>query len=469
MLLSLPADFLFGVATAAYQIEGAVAEDGRGRSVWDTFCEQPGRVKTGETGAVACDHYHRYRDDVALMADLGVGAYRFSVSWPRVLPEGSGTVNPAGLDFYDRLVDSLCDAGIAPVATLFHWDLPQVLEDAGGWLARDTAYRLAEYATVVGERLGDRVRMWMPLNEPVVVSMYGYATGYHAPGRTLGFEALPVVHHLLLGHGLAVQALRAAGCQRIGIASNHTPVWPATQCDADRAAAEAYGTLANWLFADPILLGRYPEGFDATMPGPVADDLAVISTPLDWFGINYYQPSVVGAVGSAAPAGDAGAAGGAESAGAASVLEGGALPPGLPFELRPLPGYPTTDFGWAVVPDGLRQILVAFTERYGPRVPPLYVTESGCSYHDAPDDSGRVVDTDRIRYHEAHLNAVAAAIESGADVRGYFVWSLMDNFEWAEGFRERFGLVYVDYPTQRRIPKDSYHWFRELIKAHANR
>jgi beta-glucosidase len=222
-------------------------------------------------------------------------------------------------------------------------------------------------------------------------------------------------------------------------------------------AAETYSTLANWLFADPILLGRYPEGYDTAMPGPVADDLTVISTPLDWFGINYYQPAVVAATGG----GDAGDAG--------SVLEGGLLPPGLPFELRALPGHPVTDFGWSVVPDGLREILVAFTERYGPRVPPLYVTESGCSYHDVPDPSGRVADGDRIRYHEAHLGAVASAIESGADVRGYFVWSLMDNFEWAEGFRERFGLVYVDYATQRRIPKDSYQWFRELIKGHAAR
>ncbi|HEX2417299.1 MAG TPA: GH1 family beta-glucosidase [Micromonosporaceae bacterium] len=455
MMLNLPNDFLFGVATAAYQIEGAVTEHGRGRSVWDTFCEQPGRVKNGDTGAVACDHYHRYREDIGLMSDLGVGAYRFSISWPRVLPDGTGRVNPAGLDFYDRLVDALCQAEIAPVATLFHWDLPQSLEDAGGWLSRDTAYRLAEYATVVGERLGDRVRMWLPLNEPVVVTMFGYATGYHAPGRQLGFEVLPVAHHLLLGHGLAVRALRAAGCQQIGIASNHTPVWPASRDSADVIAAETYSTLANWLFADPILLGRYPEGFDAAMPGPVAEDLEVISTPLDWFGINYYQPAVVATPGEGEHVG--------------TPVAGGVPPPGLPFELRPLPGHPVTDFGWSVVPDGLREILMTFTERYGPRVPPLYVTESGCSYHDVVDGSGRVADPDRIRYHEAHLRAVGSAIESGADVRGYFVWSLLDNFELAEGFRERFGLVYVDYPTQRRIPKDSYHWFRELLKAHAAR
>ncbi|MGH3658222.1 MAG: glycoside hydrolase family 1 protein, partial [Micromonosporaceae bacterium] len=353
---------------------------------------------------------------------------------------------------------------------LFHWDTPQALEDAGGWVSRDTAYRLAEYAGHVGERLGDRVRMWMPLNEPVVHTMYGYAVGHHAPGKALGFEALPVVHHLLLGHGLAVRALRDAGCESIGIASHHAPTWPASGSPEDVTAAETYHTLINWLFSDPVLTGRYPEGFDAAMPGPVEDDLKVISTPLDWFGINYYQPALVAAAASSPPAAGsptASGAGGAAASSTAAGPDGAMLPPGLPFELRTLTGYPATDFGWPVVPDGLREILVSFAQRYGDALPPVYVTESGCSYHDAgPDADGRVRDPERIAYHQGHLAAVADAIAEGVDVRGYFAWSIMDNFEWAAGYQERFGLVYVDYETLKRTPKDSYHWYRDLIRRH---
>jgi len=446
---SLPADFVFGVSAAAYQVEGAVTEDGRGPSTWDTFCAEPGRIRHGESGAVATDHYHRYREDVALMKRLGVDAYRFSIAWSRVQPTGSGDVNAKGLDFYDRLVDELCGSGIAPVATLFHWDTPQALEDAGGWLSRDTALRFGEYAAIVGEKLGDRVKLWIPLNEPMVLTLFGYAMGNHAPGRKLGFEALPVAHHQLLGHGLAVRALRAAGCGNIGTASNHAPAWPASQAPEDVMAAEAYGNLVNWLFVDPILKGAYPEGFDQAMPGPVADDLAVISSPLDWFGINYYQPVMLGA-----PTGDPKA-----------TFQGAVLPPGLPFEPREIPGYPKTDFGWSVVPDGMREILTTFKTRYGDALPPVYITESGCSYHDEPV-AGRVADQRRIDYHEAHLGAVVAARDEGVDVRGYFVWSITDNFEWAEGYTERFGLVYVDYKTLDRTPKDSYHWYREFIAAH---
>ncbi|MDF8264635.1 GH1 family beta-glucosidase [Luteipulveratus flavus] len=446
---TLPNGFVLGTATASYQVEGAVDEDGRGRSVWDTFCAEPDRIKNGETGDVACDHYHRYPEDVALMSELGMDAYRFSIAWPRVVPDGSGPVNPAGLDFYDRLVDSLLAAEITPAATLFHWDLPQALQDAGGWQSRDTAARLAEYATVVGERLGDRVGMWMPINEPVVVTMFGHALGVHAPGLALGFDALPVAHHLLLGHGLAVQALRAAGCSSIGIASNHAPTWPASSSPEDQEAAALYDTLVNRLFADPVLTGAYPEGLAEAMPGPVEDDLKVISSPLDWFGINYYQPSLVGAPGG----------GGAES----PVLEGAPVPEGLPFEPRQLTGYDRTDFGWAVVPDGLREILVTFRERYGDALPPVYVTESGCSFHDVVDEHGQVHDERRVAYHREHLDAVAAAVDAGVDVRGYFVWSLLDNFEWAEGFTERFGLVHVDFETQHRTPKDSYRWFQQHL------
>ncbi|OLR93980.1 GH1 family beta-glucosidase [Actinokineospora bangkokensis] len=446
---TFPDGFLWGVASAAYQVEGAVDEDGRGRSVWDTFCAEPGRVLDGATGAVAADHYHRYREDVALLRDLGVGAYRFSIAWPRVVPAGSGAVNPAGLDFYDRLVDELCAAGIAPAATLFHWDTPQALEDAGGWLSRGTAQRFGEYAAVVGERLGDRVRMWMPLNEPVVVTMFGYALGHHAPGRALGFQALPAAHHQLLGHGLAVQALRAAGCTGIGIASNHGPVWPASGSEDDESAAETYSALVNWLFADPVLRGEYPAPeLTALIPGPVAADLATIAQPLDWFGVNYYRPTRVGAAG-----------GGGER-----DVEGAMLPPGLPFEPRRITEYPLTDFGWPIVPEGLAETVRMFRERYGDALPPLYITESGCSFHDPDPVDGRVPDQARIDYHDAHLRALHRAITEGADVRGYFAWAATDNFEWAAGYRERFGLVHVDYETQRRTPKDSYHWYRSIIQ-----
>lgn len=431
-----PKDFLWGVASAAYQVEGAVDEDGRGPSIWDTFVGKP---------IEACDHYHRYREDVALMKELGVDAYRFSIAWPRVLPTGEREVNAKGLDFYERLVDELLAAGIKPAVTLFHWDLPQALEDKGGWLERDTALRLADYATVVGQRLGDRVHMWMPLNEPMVFSMFGYATGYHAPGKALGFGALPVIHHLLLGHGLATQALRAVGCANIGIASNHAPTWAASPSDEDSAAADMYDTLINWTYADPILRGEYPDPLiSAGMPDGWEADMATIATPLDWFGINYYQPVRVAAPGSPA-------------AGSAA-MEGAHLPEGLPFVPVDITGYAKTAFGWPVIPDGLREIVTTFKNRYGATLPPVYITESGCSYPG-------VHDPERIAYHQAHLAALNEAMDAGADVRGYFVWSITDNFEWAAGYEQRFGLVHVDYETQQRTPKDSYYWFREFLAS----
>jgi beta-glucosidase len=443
-------DFLWGVATAAYQIEGAVAEDGRGASIWDTFVAQPGRVRNGETGDVACDHYHRYREDVALMRELGVGAYRFSIAWPRIQPSGHGEVNAKGLDFYDRLVDELLTAGIKPAATLFHWDLPQALEDEGGWLSRETAHRFADYASVVGSRLADRVHMWMPLNEPVVFSMFGYATGHHAPGKELGFGALPVVHNALLGHGLATLALRAAGCGNIGIASNHAPTWAASESEEDREAAATYDTLINWMYADPILRGVYPDPLiSAGMPSGWEEDMATISGKLDWFGINYYQPTLVAAPGSAH--------------GKPSAMEGARLPEGLPFEPLELTGYPVTDFGWPVVPDGLREIVTTFHERYGELLPPVYITESGCSYHDTVGDDGAVHDAARVAYHEAHLRSLSQAMADGVDIRGYFFWSILDNFEWAAGYQERFGLVHVDYETLKRTPKDSFYWLQRVI------
>jgi beta-glucosidase len=418
--------------------------------VWDTFCDKPGAIAGGASGAVACDHYHRYREDVALLRDLGVDSYRFSIAWPRIMPGGTGAVNEAGLDFYDRLVDSLLEAGIAPAATLFHWDTPQALEDLGGWTGRDMAEHFAAYAAVVGERLGDRVARWMTLNEPNVVTMLGYAIGNHAPGRSLGFEALPVAHHLLLGHGLATQALRAAGGQQVGVASNHAPVWPASGNPEDREAAQVYDNLWNWLFADPVLLGRYPvEGTEQGFPTYRDGDLATIAPPLDWFGINYYNPALIGA-----PTGQ----------GDNAQLDGAELPPGLPFENRRLDGYDRTDFDWPIVPEGLAQIVHTFRERYAGHLPPVYITESGCSFHDADPVEGRVADPRRIAYHDAHLRALADEIADGADVRGYFAWSATDNFEWAAGYAERFGLVHVDYDTQVRTPKDSYHWYRDLIE-----
>ncbi|HET7304746.1 MAG TPA: GH1 family beta-glucosidase [Segeticoccus sp.] len=445
----LPAGFVFGTATASYQIEGAVDVDGRGRSIWDTFCAEPGRVKNGETGDVACDHYHRHTEDVRMMAELGMDAYRFSIAWPRIQPSGRGEPNPGGLGFYDRLVDELLAAGITPAATLYHWDLPQPLQDAGGWQSRETARRLADYAAIVGERLGDRVGMWMPVNEPVIHTMLGHAVGVHAPGLELGIGVLRVAHHILLGHGLAVQALRAADCTSIGIASNHAPTWAASDHPLDREAADFYDAVYNRLFADPVLLGSYPDWLAQMLPDGAADDVVHIATPLDWYGINYYQPAKVGAVDGHEPD--------------ASVVTGVPLPEGLPFQLRQVTGYATTDLGWPIVPDALREVLVTFHERYADRLPPLYVTESGCSFHDTVDPDGAVHDERRVAYHAEHLGAVLAAREAGVDVRGYFAWSLLDNFEWAEGYRERFGLVHVDFETQRRTPKDSYRWFQRLL------
>jgi len=450
---ALPAGFAFGASTAAYQIEGAVTEDGRGRSVWDTFCDQPGRVVDGGSGAVACDHYHRYAEDVALMSGLGLDGYRFSVAWPRIQPDGSGQPNAAGLDFYDRLVDALLAAGVAPMATLFHWDLPQALEDGGGWLERSTAERFAEYAGVVGARLADRVAHWIPVNEPNVVTMLGYATGLHAPGRTLMFDALPVAHHLLLGHGLAVSALRAAGAGSVGTANNHTPVRPASDTEVDRDAAALYDNLWNALFSDPVLRGCYPEGFGELMPGPVAEDLEAIAAPLDFYGVNYYNPTRVAAQGSAL----------------AQVSPAPAVD-GVPFVLVELEGdHPRTDFGWPVVPEGLRDVLVGLRAEYGATLPPVLVTENGCAYDDPPGPDGAIHDPRRIAYLASHLRAVGEAVGAGVDVRGYFTWSLIDNFEWAEGFTKRFGLVHVDYATQRRTPRDSYGWYRDVIAAHRAR
>lgn len=443
-----PPGFRWGVSTSAYQIEGAVDEDGRGRSTWDLFCAEPGRIKDGSSGAIAADHYHRYKDDVALMKELGISDYRFSIAWPRIVPAGSGAVNPAGLDFYDRLIDELCAAGVSPVATLYHWDTPAALEDSGGWINRDIAHRFAEYAAIVGERFSDRMGMWITLNEPMVLTNFAYGVGAHAPGKMLGMDALPVAHHQLLAHGLAVQALRAAGGRLIGIANNQMPVWPASAAPEDIQAADFYRTIVNWMYSDPLLLGRYPDGLGQMLPGPVDEDLKVISTPLDWYGLNYYNPERVGAASSVARS-----------------VDGVDMPSDLPFDLPPIEGYPRTDFDWPVVPSGLAEMLALLRVRYGEKLPPIYITENGCSYADGPNAVGRVEDRRRIEYLDGHLRALHGAINDGADVRGYFTWSLLDNFEWAAGYEQRFGLVHIDYDTQKRTPKDSFYWYRDLIKA----
>lgn len=447
---NFPPHFRWGVSTSAYQIEGAVTEGGRGLSTWDVFCNQAGRIADGSTGAIATDHYHRYPEDVALMKALGISHYRFSIAWPRIQPGGRGDPNPAGLEFYDRLVDELCAADIVPVPTLFHWDTPQALEDEGGWLNRDTAYRFADYAAIVGARLADRVGMWITMNEPTVVTSFAYGVGAHAPGRTLGLGAMPVAHHQLLAHGLAMQALRAAGGREIGIANNQAPAWPASDRAEDQAAAGLYETIFNWLFSDPLLLGRYPDGFEAMMPGPVEEDLKIISAPLDWYGLNYYNPVRVGA-----PTGEV------------RHVDGVEMPSDLPFDLPDIEGYPRTDFDWPVVPHGLGEIIGSLRSRYGAALPPIFITENGCSYADGPNAAGRVEDQRRITYLDGHLRALGKAIDDGADVRGYFVWSLLDNFEWAAGYEQRFGLVHVDFDTMARTPKESYFWYRDLILAHS--
>jgi beta-glucosidase len=429
-----PDGFLWGVSTSAHQIEGAT--DTREPSVWDAFTAEPGRVKDGSTAAVACDHVHRYREDVALLADLGVDAYRFSISWPRVRSEG-------GLDFYDRLVDELCAAGVCPVPTLFHWDLPLALQEAGGWLERDTATRFAEYVSVVADRLGDRVKKWITINEPAEHTLFGHALGAHAPGKQLMFDALPAAHHQLLAHGLAVRALRAAGATDIGIANSHGPTWPASQDPADLEAAGFYDLLLNRLFSDPVLLGEYPDGLGELMPGDVSADLKVIGEPLDFYGVNYYAPTRVGA-----PQGT-------------DIDFGGlTIPAELPFSVREIEGVPVTDFGWPVVPAGLTELLTGFHERYGDRLPPIVITENGCSYEGVDDQA-------RIAFLDGHVRALHDALEAGVDVRGYFVWSLLDNFEWAEGYARRFGLVHVDFETRERTPKASYGWYRDVIRASA--
>ena len=427
--LRFPPSFWWGAATAAYQVEGAVAEDGRVPSIWDTFAATPGRIDNGDTAERATDHYHRYAGDVATMAALGLTAYRFSVAWPRA----------GNLDFYDRLVDELLAHGIKPVATLYHWDLPQSLEDAGGWADRDTAYRFADYAEAVAGLLGDRVAMWNTLNEPWCSAFLGYGSGGHAPGRTgAAFEA---THHLLLAHGLAVPVLRAASpAATVGIALNAGTVRPVTDAPADVDAARRIDGLLNRIFFDPLLRGAYPDDVVSDLSFVRPGDLATISAPIDALGVNYYQPDLVGA---ADP----------------PVDDGSPYPTGGRVRHHAVPG-PVTDMGWPIDPTGLRDVLLRITADYG--AIPLYVTENGAAFADTVVD-GRVHDPARIAYLHDHLAAAHEAMSAGVDLRGYFVWSFLDNFEWAFGYAKRFGLVHVDYDSFARTPKDSARWYRDVI------
>jgi beta-glucosidase len=439
---AFPADFMWGAATAAYQIEGAVDEDGRGESIWDRFCATPGKVRNGESGAVACDFYHRFPDDIRLMNDLGLGGFRLSIAWPRILPEGRGRVNQAGLDFYDRLIDELLAHGVQPFPTLYHWDLPQPLEDEGGWTVRSTAEAFVEYAEVVASRLGDRVSHWTTHNEPWVAAWLGYGSGEHAPGRSSRDGALAAAHHLLLSHGWAAAAIRrTAPAANVGITLNLNPTYPASDSEEDRrAAAHADGFLNRW-FLDPVFRAAYPADILehlAPARAPVEDgDLEAIAAPLDFLGVNYYSRQVLRANGDG----------------------------GRPISVRdPAASYTAMD--WEIYPDGLYDLLVRLRDDYDP--PPIYITENGAAFGDHPTHDGEVNDPERRAYIEAHVAEIGRAIEAGVPMAGYFVWSLLDNFEWAHGYSKRFGIVYVDYPTLERVPKASYRWYRDFIAEQRN-
>ena len=436
-----PDGFLWGTATSAYQVEGSPLADGAGASIWQRFTHTPGLVRDDDNGDVACDQYRRYADDAALMQRLGLNAYRFSISWSRVLPEGRGTVNATGLGYYDRLVDTLLERGIAPSATLFHWDLPAALDDRGGWLNPDIAGWFADYASVLFRKLDDRVTLWATLNEPWVVTDGGYLRGVLAPGHRNRFEAPLATHNLLRSHAAAVQAYRASGKHRIGIVVNIEPKYPASACTEDRAATSRAHAYMNRQYLDPVLLGRYPtalaEIFAEAWPRWPAADLTLIRQPIDFVGINYYTRSV-------------------------TRFDSASWP------LRAAPVRQTratyTETGWEVFPQGLTDTLVWVKDRYGN--PPVYVTENGAAFFDPPVAEGeRLADPLRVDYYRKHLKALRAALAAGVDVRGYFAWSLLDNFEWSLGYSKRFGIVHVDFETQRRTPKDSAHFYSRVIES----
>ena len=457
--------FTLGVAAAAFQIEGSLTSGGRGPSGWDAFAAKPGNIVNGHSPAIACDHYNRASEDIALMRELGIDSYRFSLSWPRIQPDGRGAINTQGLDFYDRLVDQLLAAGISPMATLYHWDTPLPLERSGGWMNRATAQHFAEYAAAAGKRLGDRVAQWVTLNEPVSVTLNGYALGVHAPGRDLLFKALPSVHHQLLAHGLAVQALRAAGVTGgVGVTNLHSPVRPASRTFVDRLLAKVFDLVLNRVYADPILLGRYPRPPAAARPWfrylskASDDDLRLISQPLDFYGVNYYYPVKV-----AAGQGPA-----TSPAGTAETMTR------VPFHLAAFPEYDTTGFGWPVAPEHLGILLRELKDRYGPALPPLYITENGASFPEPEHVTGPLADARRIDYlahhlHQAMVSTSPGGIAHDVELLGYYVWTLLDNFEWAAGYSQRFGLVHVDFDTLKRTPKKSFYWLQALSRARAAR
>ena len=443
-----PDGFLWGAATSAQQIEGAAHEDGRGESAWDRFASLPGRIADGSNPAVACDHFHRWRRDVALMREMGLKAYRFSIAWPRIMPDGLGEANPRGLEFYDRLVDELLAAGITPFVTLNHWDTPQVLQDRGGWVSRDTAGAFLEYVASVTTRLGDRVRHWITHNEPWCQAILGHEQGHHAPGHRDPAEALAVAHHLLLSHGWATEAIRrlSPGSQ-VGITHILVEVQPARPSAADRDAARQMDGFFNRWYMDPVFRGHYPEDVIADrvrlghlhapeLPFVLRGDMEAIATPIDFLGVNYYSRSVVRAG-----------------------------PDGRPVAVTMAPQEELTAMGWEVWPQGLCDVLTRVAREYAPRA--IHVTENGAAYDDEPEPSGRVIDERRIEYLRAHLEAAHRAIAAGVPLAGYFVWSLFDNWEWALGYEKRFGLVRVDYATQQRTLKDSARWYRAAIAAHS--
>jgi beta-glucosidase len=462
-----PESFLWGAATAAYQIEGGAAEGGRGPSIWDTYSHTPGRVLAGDTGDVAADHYHRFREDVALMGKLGLRAYRFSTAWPRVQPGGRGPANAEGLAFYDELVDELLGAGIEPVLTLYHWDLPQELEDAGGWGARDTSYRFAEYAAIVAERFGDRVKQWTTLNEPFCSSFLGYASGVHAPGRHEPEVALRAAHHLLLGHGLALRALREALPEhaQISITLNATEFRALTDSPEDRDAQRRVDAIQNRIFLDPLFRGAYPEDlirdtaavtdWSFVEPG----DLELISAPMDQLGINFYNPSLV-----AAPLPPGVETGPGDDGHGASEHSPWVGSEGAVRFARQ--DGERTAMGWVVDPSGLYDLLLRINTEYGPI--PMAVTENGAAFEDVVGPDGEVDDPRRIAYLQAHIAAVRDALAAGVDMRAYFVWSLLDNFEWSYGYSKRFGIVRVDFATGKRVVKASGHWYRRIVEGNGS-
>jgi beta-glucosidase len=447
-----PQGFVWGTATSAYQIEGATSEDGRGESIWDRFSRTPSATKDGMTGDVACDHYHRYREDVALMQSLGLGAYRFSAAWPRILPLGRGAVNARGLDFYSRLVDCLLEHGIEPFVTLYHWDLPQRLQDEGGWTNRTTVDAFAEYADLVSRHLGDRVKHWITHNEPWCASHLGHRTGIHAPGLRDWRAALEAAHHLLLSHGVAVPVIRAnAPGAEVGITLNMSPVVPASRSAEDYDTYRHFDGCLNRWFLDPLYRGHYPadvlgdyikngyvaaDDMGVVLPG----DMQVIAAPIDFVGVNYYSRTI---------------------ARSDRISEEQNQPPSV----HAAPESQWTDMGWEVYPEGLFQVLMRLTFEYG--VPKIYVTENGASFSQGPDASNRVADTRRVRYLRDHFLAAKRAIDGGVPLRGYFVWTFLDNFEWDRGYTQRFGITWTDYETQRRVPKDSALWYTKVIAENA--